>query len=345
MKLLKAGNSGEKLTPMMQQYVEIKANYKDYILFYRLGDFYEMFNEDAMVASKELELTLTSRAGTPMCGVPHHSAEGYIKKLIDKGFKVAICEQTTDPALSKGLVERDIVRLVSAGTVIEASMLEDGSNNYISCIYVGENGTGMVFADISTGEVHAVEKANSKKTDEDIIAQFSQYTPVELLFNAEFLNRKQAYTFIRNRYGKCSAEQLSDEDFSIDDVSEITAQFGGTADEIGLAGKDNALRALCALLRYLYKAQRSGAKRFVKLNVHSSGEFMQLGLATRRNLELTSTMRSGEKKGSLLWVLDKTDTSMGRRKLRQCIEQPLTDTAAIIRRHDAVEALDRKSVV
>ena len=120
MKLLKAGNSGEKLTPMMQQYVEIKANYKDYILFYRLGDFYEMFNEDAMVASKELELTLTSRAGTPMCGVPHHSAEGYIKKLIDKGFKVAICEQTTDPALSKGLVERDIVRLVSAGTVIEA---------------------------------------------------------------------------------------------------------------------------------------------------------------------------------------------------------------------------------
>lgn len=343
MKLLKAGNSGEKLTPMMQQYVEIKANYKDYILFYRLGDFYEMFNEDAMVASKELELTLTSRAGTPMCGVPHHSAEGYIKKLIDKGFKVAICEQTTDPALSKGLVERDIVRLVSAGTVIEASMLEDGSNNYISCIYVGEIGTGMVFADISTGEVHAVEKANSKKTDEDIIAQFSQYTPVELLFNAEFLNRKQAYTFIRNRYGKCSAEQLSDEDFSIDDVSEITAQFGGTADEIGLAGKDNALRALCALLRYLYKAQRSGAKRFVKLNVHSSGEFMQLGLATRRNLELTSTMRSGEKKGSLLWVLDKTDTSMGRRKLRQCIEQPLTDTAAIIRRHDAVEALINNS--
>ena len=189
MKLLKAGNSGEKLTPMMQQYAEIKANYKDYILFYRLGDFYEMFNEDAMVASKELELTLTSRAGTPMCGVPHHSAEGYIKKLIDKGFKVAICEQTTDPALAKGLVERDIVRLVSAGTVIEASMLEDGANNYISCIYVGENGIGMVFADISTGEVHAVEKANSNKTDEDIIAQFSQYTPVELLFNAEFLNR------------------------------------------------------------------------------------------------------------------------------------------------------------
>ena len=148
---------------MMQQYIEIKNNYKDYILFYRLGDFYEMFYEDALVASKELELTLTARAGTPMCGVPHHSCEGYIKKLIDKGFKVAICEQTTDPALSKGLVERDIVRLVSAGTVIEASMLEEGVNNYIACIYAGKTGYGLVFADISTGEVHAFEIAKGKK--------------------------------------------------------------------------------------------------------------------------------------------------------------------------------------
>ena len=194
-----------ELTPMMRQYMEVKEKYKDCILFYRLGDFYEMFFEDALLASRELEIVLTGRdcgleERAPMCGVPYHAVEIYASKLIEKGYKVAICEQTTDPALSKGLVERDIVRLVSAGTVIEASMLEDGSNNYISCIYVGENGTGMVFADISTGEVHAVEKANSKKTDEDIIAQFSQYTPVELLFNAEFLNRKQAYTFIRNRY-------------------------------------------------------------------------------------------------------------------------------------------------
>ena len=334
----------EKLTPMMQQYVDIKKNYKDYILFYRLGDFYEMFYEDALVASKELELTLTARAGTPMCGVPHHSCEGYIKKLIDKGFKVAICEQTTDPALSKGLVERDIVRLVSAGTVIEASMLEEGVNNYISCIYAGKTGYGLVFADISTGEVHAFEIEKGKKASDDIISEFSRYTPVELLFNEEFLELEQVHRFIRARFKKCSAELLSADDFSTDRSEEITAHFGGTcADDIGLTAKENAFGALCALLRYLRRAQRSGAKRFVKLTVHSGNEYMELGLTARRNLELTETMRNGEKKGSLLWVLDRTSTSMGRRKLRQTVEQPLTDTAKIIRRHDAVEALINNS--
>ncbi len=334
----------EKLTPMMQQYVDIKNNYKDYILFYRLGDFYEMFYEDALVASKELELTLTARAGTPMCGVPHHSCEGYIKKLIDKGFKVAICEQTTDPALSKGLVERDIVRLVSAGTVIEASMLEEGVNNYIACIYAGKTGYGLVFADISTGEVHAFEIAKGKKASDEIINEFSRYTPVELLFNEEFLELSEVHKFIRARFKKCSAELLSADDFSTDDTSEITTQFGGTsADDIGLTAKENAFGALCALLRYLYRAQRSGAKRFVKLTVHQGDEYMALSLTTRRNLELTETMRNGDKKGSLLWVLDKTSTSMGRRKLRQTVEQPLTDTAKIIRRHDAVEALINNS--
>ncbi len=338
---------GEKVTPMMQQYLEIKKNYKDYILFYRLGDFYEMFYEDALVASKELELTLTARAGTPMCGVPHHSAEGYIKQLIDKGFKVAICEQTTDPATSKGLVERDIVRLVSAGTVIEASMLEEGVNNYISCIYAEKTGAGLVFADISTGEVHAFQFASGKKMNDEIISEFSRFTPVELLFNDSFLDLAEVHKFIKTRFTKCSGEHLSDEDFSSEDSSYITNQFGGkTPEDIGLSGMDKAYSALCALLRYLYRAHRSGAKRFVKLTVHSgkSGtECMALGLTARRNLELTSTMRSGEKKGSLLWVLDKTSTSMGRRKLRQCIEQPLCDTAAIIRRHDAVEAFVNNS--
>lgn len=334
----------EKLTPMMQQYIEIKNNYKDYILFYRLGDFYEMFYEDALVASKELELTLTARAGTPMCGVPHHSCEGYIKKLIDKGFKVAICEQTTDPALSKGLVERDIVRLVSAGTVIEASMLEEGVNNYIACIYAGKTGYGLVFADISTGEVHAFEIAKGKKASDEIINEFSRYTPVELLFNEEFLELAEVHKFIRARFKKCSAELLSADDFSTEDTSGITTQFGGScADDIGLTAKENAFGALCALLRYLYRAQRSGAKRFVKLTVHQGDEYMALSLTTRRNLELTETMRNGDKKGSLLWVLDKTSTSMGRRKLRQTVEQPLTDTAKIIRRHDAVEALINNS--
>ncbi|MCH5325279.1 MAG: DNA mismatch repair protein MutS [Eubacterium sp.] len=334
----------EKLTPMMQQYADIKKNYSDYILFYRLGDFYEMFDKDALVASKELELTLTQRAGNPMCGVPHHSAEGYIKRLIDKGFKVAVCEQTVDPALAKGLVDRDIVRLVSAGTVIEASMLEEGVNNYIACVYFGESGAGLVFADISTGEVHAFEKANGKKLYDEIVNEFSRYTPAELLFNQEMLSAKQVYDFIRNRFPRCAAELLDEERFEYDEQS-VTAQFSGSIAEIGLSDKENAVRALSAMLDYLKKAQRSGAKRFVKLNVHSGQEYMELGFNARRNLELTQTMRSGEKRGSLLWVLDKTVTGMGRRRLRQCIERPLTDAAAIIRRHDAVQALVENSAV
>lgn len=334
----------EKLTPMMEQYFDIKKKYEDYILFYRLGDFYEMFDADALIASKELELAMTQRASVPMCGVPHHSAEGYIKRLIDKGFKVAVCEQTVDPALAKGLVDRDIVRLVSAGTVIEASMLEEGVNNYISCIYFGENGAGLVFADISTGEVHAFEKPNGKKQYDDIINEFSRYTPVELLFNFELLKAKPVYDFIRTRFVKCSAEQLEEDAFDYDEKS-VTEQFSGSISDIGLDGKENAVRALSALLAYLKNAQRSGAKRFVKLNVHSGAEYMELGFNARRNLELTETMRSKEKRGSLLWVLDKTVTGMGRRRLRQCIERPLTDAAAIIRRHDAVQSLIDNSAV
>lgn len=279
-----------------------------------------------------------------MCGVPHHSAEGYIKRLIDKGFKVAVCEQTVDPALAKGLVDRDIVRLVSAGTVIEASMLEEGVNNYISCIYFGESGAGLVFADISTGEVHAFEKPNGKKQYDDIINEFSRYTPVELLFNDELLNAKPVYDFIRTRFVKCSAEQLGEDAFDYDEKA-VTEQFSGSISDIGLDGKENAVRALSALLAYLKNAQRSGAKRFVKLNVHSGAEYMELGFNARRNLELTETMRSKEKRGSLLWVLDKTVTGMGRRRLRQCIERPLTDAAAIIRRHDAVQSLIDNSAV
>ncbi len=328
----------EKLTPMMQQYADIKKNYSDYILFYRLGDFYEMFDKDALVASKELELTMTQRAGVPMCGVPHHSAEGYIKRLIDKGFKVAVCEQTVDPALAKGLVDRDIVRLVSAGTVIEASMLEEGVNNYIACVYISQSGAGMVFADISTGEVHAFEKAGGKKLYDEMINEFSRYTPAELLFNSELLNAKPVYGFIRSRFTKCSAELLEEDDFA-PDLEALSLQFSKDTAQLGLDGKDNAIRALSALLGYLKKAQRSGAKRFVTLNVHTGQEYMELGFNARRNLELTQTMRSGEKRGSLLWVLDKTVTGMGRRRLRQCLERPLTDAAAIIRRHDAVQAL------
>ena len=207
----------EKLSPMLKQYLDIKKKYSDYILFFRLGDFYEMFFEDAENVSRELELALTSRAGSPMCGVPYHSCEIYIKKLIDKGYKVAICEQLTDPAASKGLVERDVIRLVTAGTVIEASMLNEDSNNYIACVFPDDNGTSaaLVFADISTGEVHVFLKSG-KDLEQDVISELSRFSPVELLINSRFLDMKEVHGFVHERLKRCLCELLDETEQVID---------------------------------------------------------------------------------------------------------------------------------
>ncbi len=336
----------EKISPMLKQYLDIKEKYSDYILFFRLGDFYEMFFEDAVTVSRELELALTSRAGSPMCGVPYHSSEVYIKRLIDKGFKVAICEQLTDPALSKGLVERDVIRLVTAGTVIEASMLNEDSNNYITCIYSEGESAALAFADLSTGEVHVFEKSG-KNREQEIISELSRFAPVELLINKGFLDLKEVHEFVRDRLKRCSCEMLDDEMFSNADLSAITAQFetGSTADSLGIASMPMAQKALCAMFRYFGETQKATVKRFVGLKIHSDGEFMGLNLTTRRNLELTETMRTKEKRGSLLWVLDKTVTSMGRRRLRSWVEQPLINPTAILRRLDAVEELTKNTAV
>ncbi len=336
----------EKMSPMLKQYLDIKEKYRDYILFFRLGDFYEMFFEDAVTVSRELELALTSRAGSPMCGVPYHSCEVYIKKLIDKGFKVAICEQLTDPALSKGLVERDVIRLVTAGTVIEASMLSEDSNNYITCIYSDEVCSALAFADLSTGEVHVFEK-RGKDREQEIISELSRFAPVELLINKGFLDLKEVNEFVGNRLKSCSCEMLDDEMFSNDDLCAITNQFeeGSTAESLGISSMPYAQRALCAMFRYFGETQKATVKRFVGMKIHSDGEFMGLNLTTRRNLELTETMRTKEKRGSLLWVLDKTVTSMGRRRLKSWVEQPLIDPTAILRRLDAVEELTKNTAV
>lgn len=336
----------EKISPMLKQYLDIKEKYSDYILFFRLGDFYEMFFEDAVTVSRELELALTSRAGSPMCGVPYHSSEVYIKRLIDKGFKVAICEQLTDPALSKGLVERDVIRLVTAGTVIEASMLNEDSNNYITCIYSEGESAALAFADLSTGEVHVFEKSG-KNREQEIISELSRFAPVELLINKGFLDLKEVHEFVRDRLKRCSCEMLDDEMFSNSDLSAITEQFetGSTADSLGIASMPMAQKALCAMFRYFGETQKATVKRFVGLKIHSDGEFMGLNLTTRRNLELTETMRTKEKRGSLLWVLDKTVTSMGRRRLRSWVEQPLINPTAILRRLDAVEELTKNTAV
>lgn len=331
----------EKLSPMLKQYLDIKQKYSDYILFFRLGDFYEMFFDDAENVSRELELALTSRAGSPMCGVPYHSCEMYIKRLIDKGYKVAICEQLTDPAASKGLVERDVIRLVTAGTVIESSMLNEDTNNYIACVCPDEDGNNaaMAFADISTGEVHVFQKSG-KNLQQEMISELSRFSPVEILINQKFLDMKEVHEFVRDRLKRCLCELLDEHRFDASDLSMITDQFESGAD-LGISEMPLVKKALCAMFRYFGETQKTTVKRFVSLTVHSDGEFMGLNLTTRRNLELTETMRTKEKRGSLLWVLDKTVTAMGRRKLKTWLEQPLIDPSKILKRLDAVEALTR----
>ncbi len=333
--------ASEKISPMLQQYLDIKEKYSEYILFFRLGDFYEMFFEDAKTVSRELELALTARAGSPMCGVPYHSSEVYIKKLIDKGFKVAICEQMSDPATTKGLVERDVIRLVTAGTVIEASMLNEESNNYIACVYYdGESKTAaMAFADISTGEVHVFEKSGNTM-EQELISELSRFAPVELLISESFMALKETYGFVRQRLKKCICEMLPEESFDNSDTDIITSQFNvDNEEQLGIGGMPTTKRVLCALFRYFGETQKATVKRFVSMKLHSGGEFMGINLTTRRNLELTETMRTKEKRGSLLWVLDKTCSTLGRRRLRTWLEQPLINPADILRRLDAVDGL------
>lgn len=336
----------EKLSPMLEQYRQIKKQYDGYILFFRLGDFYEMFFDDAVTVSRELELVLTARAGSPMCGVPFHSAEIYIKKLIDAGYRVAICEQLSDPHESKGLVQRGVIRLVTAGTVIEASMLSEDENNYITSIYNSEDGTGLAFADISTGEVHVFQKTG-KNREQEIIAELSRFHPVELLINRDVPCLKEVSGFISEKLSRCVCEMTDEESFDNSDLSVITNQFEDkdSVEQLGIGSMPLAQRALCALFRYVGNAQKATVKRFVEITPHKDDEFMGLSLTARRNLELTETMRAKEKRGSLLWVLDKTVTAMGRRRLRTWVERPLRSHTAILDRLDAVEELTSNSAV
>lgn len=327
----------EKLSPMLAQYLKIRNEYKGYVVFFRLGDFYEMFFEDAENISKELELTLTSRAGVPMCGVPYHAVETYLKRLIDKGYKVAICEQLQDPALAKGLVERDVIRLVTPGTLYEDSMLDESRNNYIGCFYGGDKLCGMVFADISTGEFHICEKRGAR-VQQEVIAEISRYTPSELLFNDKFIDYTEVQDFLRTRLDGATGELFEEEMFETSDTAALDGQyFSSPADIETLKKLPAAAKALYAVFRYINRTQKAEIKRCVSLIPHYADDYMNLGITARRNLELTETMRSKDRKGTLLWVLDKTRTAMGRRKLRQFIEQPLLSAPAVMERLDAVD--------
>ena len=336
-------NDKEKATPMLQQYLEVRERYPNCVLFYRLGDFYEMFYEDAVNISKELELTLTSRAGTPMCGVPYHACDAYIKKLTNKGYRVAICEQLEDPATTKGLVKRDVVRIITPGTVIEEGMLQEDKNNYIASLYLQGESCGMVFADVSTGEFHITEKTGAN-LEQNIIDELARYQPVELIFNEAFLDLKNVHDFIHNRLMVKFGEVLTQEQFEPANAEALLKQFvtessGELPESLCMAKK-----AVMAVFVYINDSYKNETPRAVRFFVHGANEFMELNLTTRRNLELTETMRNKERRGSLLWVLDRTHTSMGKRKLKQFISQPLLDHMKIVARLDAVEQLCKNVV-
>ncbi len=339
-----------KVSPMMLQYLETKDNYPDTIVFFRVGDFYEMFFDDAVTVSKTLELTLTGKdcgleERAPMCGVPYHSCDIYIKKLIDKGFKVAICEQVTDPSQSKGLVERETVRVVTPGTLIESSMLSEESNNFICCaVYDGES-CGLCFADISTGEVQ-LASVYGKRPDGDVIDLLSRFSPAEIVFNPDFLSLKTVMDFIKIKLG-CAVTLETSDHFDVEQSRDkILSQFSANSlGQLGLEGNGTDVRAVCGMFDYIAETQKALVGRFTSIERCDMGAVMKLDLTARRNLELTETLRNKEKKGSLLWVLDSTKTSMGKRLLRSYIEQPLTSPARIIDRLEAVEQLADNSVV
>lgn len=331
-----------EMTPMMRQYMAVKEQHRDEILFFRLGDFYEMFFDDAKLASRELELTLTGKdcgmdERAPMCGVPYHSCENYIARLVEKGYKVAICEQTEDPKLAKGLVKREIVRVVTPGTVIEGSMLDEARNNYLASVCVQDGQAGVVFADVSTGEVHAT-LLTGEELAVKLTGELGRFSPREILFNNGTLALAGVGRFARERLG-ASVGQPADEAFSTD-AAPVCAQFGKPdAAALELADKPAVVCALNALLTYLRQTQITGLERINQLDVYSDAQFMRLDLATRRNLELCETLRGREKRGTLLWVLDRTKTAMGKRLLRAWIEQPLLRPGPITRRLAAVDEL------
>ena len=336
-----------ELTPMMKQYLEIKANNPDSILFFRLGDFYEMFSDDARVASKELDLTLTSRdrgkhakpaeEQVPMCGIPYHASDAYIARLIAKGYKVAICEQVEDPATAKGLVKRDIIRVVTPGTVIDAACLEDKASNFLCGIYLDETVGGVAFCDITTGKTHLTAFSGEGKADH-IINELGRFSPAEAILSAGAYAHRTLVSTLSDKF-RCRVE-LAERRFDLPAAEKaIRAQYGEEALSRLPAGNPAAALALGGLLSYLHETQKTDLSHINDLDYYEQGRFMELDLAARRNLELTETLRGKEKKGSLLWVLDKTRTPMGGRCIRSFLERPLLSVTAITKRNGAIAAL------
>ena len=325
---------------MMQQYFDVKNNYKDFILMYRLGDFYEMFFEDAYIASRELELTLTGRdcgmeERAPMCGVPFHKADVYIGRLVEKGYKVAVCEQTEDPAAAKGLVRREVVKIVTPGTVTDNSLLSDQKNNFLCAVCIADDVYALGFADISTGSVYTTECYGEDK-DKRLLNELSAYSPSEILVNCEKGRLPEFDVFVSDRmntlveYGQAFRfDTLGAEETVAEQFKEYDMQKLGNA----------SVRAISALIGYIKETQKTDISFIKELSVYSDSQYLELDISTYRNLEIIESMRNKEKKGSLLWVLDKTKTAMGARMLRSWLLHPLRQIPEIMRRQSAVSAL------
>lgn len=338
----------DKVTPMMRQYIETKEKNRDSLLFYRLGDFYEMFFDDAVIASKELELTLTGKdcgltERAPMCGIPYHSVEKYIAKLIDRGYKVAICEQIEDPATAKGLVARDITRIITPGTLTEQSMLQEDKNNYIMCVFAGHGKLGTAYADISTGEFY-VREIEGSSLAAGFRNELNSIAPNEIVYNSANIE-SEYLSNIKSIFQNIYSTPYYDWCFSYKNAySKLTRHFGAQSlNGFGIEDMPEVITAAGALMEYLYETQRSSVKQITSLKIKHSFDFMYMDSFSRRNLELTENIRTKGKKGSLLGLLDKTKTSSGARMLRRWLCEPLIQYFSIEARLDAVEELFTKN--
>lgn len=333
-------------TPMMQHYLKTHEEYKDCILFYRLGDFYEMFFDDAKVVSKELELTLTGKncgaeERAPMCGIPYHAAETYLTRLVKKGYKVAICEQVEDPKLAKGMVKREVTRVVTPGTTLNAQALDETKNNYIMCIaYIGDH-YGISSADITTGDYYVTEVDSEWK----LLDEVNKYQPTEIICNEAFYISGIDIDDMKNRMGiviySLDAWYFSDETAQMTLKEHFKVR---DLEGLGLADYDSGVVAAGALLKYLYETQKTTLSNLVAIHPYTTGKFMIIDSSTRRNLELVETLREKQKRGSLLWVLDKTRTAMGARTLRSFVEQPLIERTEIEERYDAIDEFNTNAI-
>jgi len=324
----------QKITPLMKQYLEVKNQYSDCVILYRVGDFYEMFFDDAIKVSKVLELTLTGKdcglsERAPMCGIPHHAADAYIPRLVSRGFKVAICEQLEDPATAKGLVKRDVIRVITPGTIVESNMLDEKKNNYVASIYRSGISYGFAYADVSTGEFYTTQIISGNNFSK-LLNEISKVLPAEVVVNEEFFVDSVTVNLIRERFSTYVSMQ------SYSEENKVILEADGYSEVEKMHYADMATQLL---LEYIKATQKIDLKHVNKIEIYDIEKYMTLDNIARKNLELTETLRDRNKRGSLLWVLDKTSTSMGGRMLRKWIEKPLTDASEITYRSNGVEEL------